>query len=271
MSETADIPTEKWSFPDHDAFSRMEHEHRLPFIRALPGMVVWPILLFVLAFGFSFVTAVVTGVFLPDIGPANFNTAIFASSAAAYGALALLMAIWFHRYKAAGPAFSIIPVRPSEIAAGLLVLIFVIFVGGRLSVMFHEFAMLDQSMTLSGGVDIEEISNVDDFGMTGAAFWSVLLLTVIAAPIVEEVLFRGWMLPMIIARGVPVIFAILISALAFSLIHTSQGLLVMSSTFFLGIALGLARVLTGRVAAPVLGHMANNAWAVFAVPALMQS
>ena len=78
------------------------------------------------------------------------------------------------------------------------------------------------------------------------------------------------MLPMMMARGVPAFFAILISALAFGLIHTPQGLMVVISTFFLGIALGLARVVTGRVAAPVLGHMANNAWAVLVVPRLIE-
>ena len=39
--------------------------------------------------------------------------------------------------------------------------------------------------------------------------------------------------------------------------------------FLLGVALGVARVATGRVAAPLLGHVANNAFAVFAVPALL--
>ena len=151
----------------------------------------------------------------------------------------------------------------------LLVMLFMAFVAGRLTVMFHDFAMADPSLTLSGGASREDVSNVDEFAMSGAALWSVILLTLVAAPLAEEILFRGWMLPMMIARGVPVLFAIVISALAFGLLHIAQGLLVMTSTFLLGIALGVARVATGRVAAPLLGHAANNAFAVFAVPALL--
>ena len=74
---------------------------------------------------------------------------------------------------------------------------------------------------------------------------------------------------MMMARGVPALFAIIISALAFGLVHIAQGLMVMTSTFFLALALGAARVWTGRLAAPILGHVANNAWAVFAVPYLI--
>ena len=116
----------------------------------------------------------------------------------------------------------------------------------------------------------ELVRSVDDIALSGATLWAVVMLSVIAAPVVEEILFRGWMLPMLMARGVPTIFAILISSAAFGLIHTPQGLLVMTTTFFLGVGLGIARVVTGRVAAPVLGHMANNAWAVFVVPQLLE-
>ena len=128
--------------------------------------------------------------------------------------------------------------------------------------------MMDQSLTLAGGAPLEDVSNVDNFVQSGAALWVIILLTLVAAPIVEEILFRGWMLPMLVARGVPGVFAVLISALAFGLIHTGQGLMVMTSTMLLGIVLGAARLATGRVAASVLGHIANNAWAIFAVPLL---
>ena len=258
-----------WRFPEKDGFSRIAPEHRMTVVHSLPGMIVWPILLFVLFIAFSMVVASTWQMFSLDPDPQLLTTVIFAASAAAYATLALAMWVRFSSYGAARSAFSILPVNFSEIGLAILVLLFVITIGGRLSVMFHEFAMVDASLTLSGGAAPEDLTNVDEVTQSGAALWAVILLSVIAAPIVEEILFRGWMLPMLMARGVPTIFAILISSVAFGLIHTPQGLLVMTTTTFLGIGLGIARVVTGRVAAPVLGHMANNAWAVFVVPQLL--
>ena len=258
-----------WRFPEKDGFSRIAPEHRMAVVHSLPGMIVWPILLFVLFIAFSAVVGATWQMFSLDRDPALLNTVIYTASAAAYASLALAMWIRFSGYGAARSAFSIMPVKFSEIGLAILVLLFVITIGGRLSVMFHEYAMVDTSLTLSGGAAPEDLTNVDDVTQSGAALWAIVLLSVIAAPIVEEILFRGWMLPMLMARGVPTVFAILISSVAFGLIHTPQGLLVMTTTFFLGVGLGIARVVTGRVAAPVLGHMANNAWAVFVVPQLL--
>jgi membrane protease YdiL (CAAX protease family) len=222
-----------------------------------------------LAFAFQFAGGVVWALSGGSGSALHFDTMSFLALALAYFAFTGLMWRRWSRYKAERHAFAIWPVRPADLLAAILVLLFMAFVAGRLTVMFHDFAMADPSLTLSGGASREDVSNVDDFAMSGAALWSVILLTLVAAPLAEEILFRGWMLPMMIARGVPVLFAIVISALAFGLLHIAQGLLVMTSTFLLGIALGVARVATGRVAAPLLGHAANNAFAVFAVPALL--
>lgn len=261
--------TLRWPFREHDAFAPLLEEHRLPVIHTLPGVIVWPILLFILAFCFQFVAVAIWSVLTGAQDMSHFMTVVFGASAAAYLMLGVLMWVRFSRYGAHRAAFSILPVRASEFLAAFMALAFVITIGGRLSVQFHDFAMLDPTLTIGGGADPDTVSNIDEFVSQGAAMWSLILLTIIIAPIVEEVLFRGWMLPMMMARGVPIIFAILISSLAFGLIHIGQGLLVMTTTFFLGVALGTARVVTGRVAAPMLGHMANNAWAVFMVPYLI--
>lgn len=260
----------RWPFRARDAFAGLDGEHhRLALIHSLPGMLVWPFLMIALAFAFQFAGGFIWALAGGPDGPVHFDTMAFGAMSLAYFAFIGLMWQRWSRYNAERHAFAIWPVRPTDILAAVLVLAFMAFVAGRLSVMFHDFAMADPSLTLSGGASREDVSNIDEFAMSNAALWSIILLTLVAAPLAEEILFRGWMLPMMIARGVPVLFAILISALAFGLLHVAQGLLVMTSTFLLGVALGVARIATGRVAAPLLGHMANNAFAVFAVPALL--
>ncbi|WP_339744017.1 type II CAAX endopeptidase family protein [uncultured Maricaulis sp.] len=263
----------RWAFPPNDGFFGLQEHQRLQMIHALPGILVWPILLFGLAITFQFLSGGAWALIDGKTLGISLETTQFAGSTVAYGVLAMLMWHHFGIYAAHRAAFSVIPKRWSELVIGLLILGAMLMVGSPLTVWFHQFAMVDPNLTLAGGADLKDVSNVDNFVQSGAALWSIVLLTLVAAPIVEEILFRGWMLPMLVARGVPGLFAVLISGLAFGLIHTGQGLMVMTSTALLGFALGAARLATGRVAASVLGHMANNAWAIFAVPFLtgMQS
>ena len=260
-----------WPFGPGDAFAQLRAEdHRLALIHSLPGMVVWPLVLVALAFAFQFAGGFLWALAGGPKGMLQLDTVAFAAMALAYFAFAAVMWRWLQRDGAHRGTFAFWPLRASDLLATFLVMVFMIFVAGHLTLAFHEFAMLDPSLTLSGGATRDEVSNVDNFIHSNAALWSIILLTLIAAPLAEEILFRGWMLPMLVARGVPAVFAIIISALAFGLLHTPQGLMVMTSTFLLGIALGIARMATGRVTAPFLGHVANNAWAVFAVPAILQ-
>ena len=258
----------RWPFAADDGFFGLQEHQRLLLIHALPGMLVWPGLLFGLAILFQLLSGNVWALMGGKSLGISLDTAQFAGSAVAYAVLALLMWHHFEIYAARRAAFSVVPKRLSEFATGLLILGLMLVIGSPLTLWFHQFAMVDPSLTLAGGANLETVSNVDDFVQSGAALWAIILLTLVAAPIVEEILFRGWMLPMLIARGVPGLFAVMISGLAFGLIHTGQGLMVMTSTTLLGFALGAARLATGRVAAPVLGHIANNAWAIFAIPLL---
>lgn len=260
-----------WPFGPGDAFAQLRAEdHRLALIHSLPGMVVWPLVMMALAFAFQFAGGFLWALTGGPKGMLQLDTVAFAAMALAYFAFAAVMWRWLQRDGAHRGTFAFWPPRASDLLATFLVMVFMILVAGHLTLAFHEFAMLDPSLTLSGGATRDEVSNVDNFIHSNAALWSIILLTLIAAPLAEEILFRGWMLPMMVARGVPAVFAIAISALAFGLLHTPQGLMVMTSTFLLGIALGIARMATGRVTAPLLGHVANNAWAVFAVPAILQ-
>ncbi|MDF1768096.1 type II CAAX endopeptidase family protein [Maricaulis sp.] len=268
MAASPGSPT-RWPFARHDVFANLAEEYRMRVIRSLPGMIVWPALMFALVVAAQLATVISwSAAGGPETGLSQ-GSAIFLGNIIAYSGLGLIMWAWMKRYQAHRPVFAIFPLRLSDFLAAALVMVFMVLIASPLTLSFHEFAMAEPDLTLAGGASRDDLSNVDDFIGAEASLWLLIGLTLIAAPIVEEVLFRGWMLPMMMARGVPALFAIIISALAFGLVHIAQGLMVMTSTFFLALALGAARVWTGRLAAPILGHVANNAWAVFAVPYLI--
>ena len=252
----------RWPFPERDAFAAVPAEHRLRVIHSLPGMVVWPILLLMFVTILPSMVAYwgVAGDGEGAVAPSG--TVFFVAVTVFYVLLALIFHSWLATQEIAGRVFQLLPRSFSEIGAAALVFIAGLTIGGQLSLMFYEFAAIRPE---GAGIP-DDISNVDEILGHGGSAWAIALAVVIAAPILEEALFRGWMLPMLVARGVPWIFAIIISALAFGLMHIFQGLQVMAYTAILGFFLGFARMATGRVAAPVLAHIVNNAWAVFIGP-----
>lgn len=260
----------RWPFRIDDAFHGLDARAREALIHSLPGVVFWPLLLWLLAFAGAFIATVIWTLSGAEAGPIAFGTVLMVFIALAYALLMSLFYIWTGSRGYGAAVFRLWPVRWSDPGLALLALLIAILVGGPLSVLIHDLAMLDPTLTVSGGADPNEISNVETYLQAGASAWALALATVIAAPLAEEILFRGWMQPMIIARGVPTVLAILISALFFGLVHMFDGLQVMAYTFFLGIALGVLRQWTGRLAAPVIAHMLNNAWALFGAPFVLQ-
>ena len=200
-----ELPVEavRWRFARRDVFAGLDATHRLTLIHSLPGIVFWPVLLYALIFLFQFTVGAGYAA-LPTLEDhVGIIDAAFTATAAAYGVLGLVMWHRFRRYDSHCRVFAVLPLRPSDGLAALLVLIFMVGFAGRLSLSFHEFAMGDPSLTLSGGAAPEDLSNVDDFAGAGASLVTLVLLTLVAAPLVEEFLFRGWMLPMMMARGMP--------------------------------------------------------------------
>ncbi len=97
------------------------------------------------------------------------------------------------------------------------------------------------------------------FSTTGAAY-SVAAFSVLVAPFVEELVFRGVIFA-IFERQVGLRFAMLTTALLFAALHIPEywgawnHVLLIS---FVGIALSLARGLTGSLAPSVIVHTAYN-------------
>jgi hypothetical protein len=98
------------------------------------------------------------------------------------------------------------------------------------------------------------------FGTTAAAY-AMAGYGVFIAPVIEELFFRGFLFPVLARRGgVPA--AVLLTSLAFMLIHVSQlagAWLPLVILFFVGMAFTLARAWTGSVAVSYLMHVGYNA------------
>jgi membrane protease YdiL (CAAX protease family) len=96
---------------------------------------------------------------------------------------------------------------------------------------------------------------------TAVSAWSVSLLGVFVAPFVEELLFRGFMYP-VVARAAGRNAGIAITGFAFAMLHAGQlgfswaALLVM---FGVGVAFTVVRVVADSVAASMLTHFVYNA------------
>lgn len=94
---------------------------------------------------------------------------------------------------------------------------------------------------------------------TGA--WLMAVFGVTVAPLVEELFFRGFLYP-VLARRLGLLFAVVLTAGGFALLHTGQlahawaPLLLL---FVVGIVLTMVRARTGSVAAGVLMHAGYNA------------
>lgn len=94
------------------------------------------------------------------------------------------------------------------------------------------------------------LNNSDSWALLALAFTAVVL-----APLFEETLFRGVLLP-VVGRHVGALGAVLISALVFAIAHLSLGELVPLSV--LGLGLGWLRWQSGRLAASVCLHALWN-------------
>ncbi|HSN03097.1 MAG TPA: type II CAAX endopeptidase family protein [Acidimicrobiales bacterium] len=105
---------------------------------------------------------------------------------------------------------------------------------------------------------------------TNASGWLILIvLTVVGAPLVEELYFRG-LVQGAFSQRIGAIPSIFVTALIFSLVHlTSEGLAAPLALFPMALILGYLRHKTGRLAAGMIAHATFNAsiLLLFLVPA----
>jgi uncharacterized protein len=105
-------------------------------------------------------------------------------------------------------------------------------------------------------------------GRIGDGLGSKLVLFVIAvllAPLGEEFLFRGFILPRL-HRALGTVASVAVTSLLFAVLHFGYGVgmvvvfgVGMVVVFLLSVVLCWARLRTGSVGVPILLHAANNA------------
>ena len=105
------------------------------------------------------------------------------------------------------------------------------------------------------------------------ASWPALLAAavVIGAPLVEEVIFRGFLLPGLAAGSGNAgrLGAVAASAALWALIHSQYDLFDMSAVFALGLVFGASRLHTGSLWTPLLLHAGVNGVAMVQVYAAL--
>ena len=87
------------------------------------------------------------------------------------------------------------------------------------------------------------------------SFFLLFITTTILAPLFEEIIFRGILLPTL-SRDFGVISGIIVSAFIFALAHLSLG--EMPPLFVLGIGLGITRIASGSLFSSVIMHSLWN-------------
>jgi membrane protease YdiL (CAAX protease family) len=101
---------------------------------------------------------------------------------------------------------------------------------------------------------------MDEFFRTPAEAWSLGILSITLAPLMEELFFRGFLYP-VLARRLGLAFAVFLTALAFAALHGAQLMFSWGPVlviFLVGLVLTIVRAKTNSVAAGVLIHMAYN-------------
>jgi membrane protease YdiL (CAAX protease family) len=107
------------------------------------------------------------------------------------------------------------------------------------------------------GVDVSD--SVGDLGNSGISTLCAVLMTCVAAPVTEEIAFRGFLLARLDGVLGPT-EALLVQAALFGIAHMLP--LTYASHFLLGLALGFARRRTRSLYPGILVHAAYNAWAL---------
>lgn len=87
------------------------------------------------------------------------------------------------------------------------------------------------------------------------ALWIAL---VIAAPVFEEIFFRGFAITGLAPSRLGAVGAVILTALLWAAIHVQYDAYGIATVFVLGLLLGTARVKTGSVLVPLAMHMTAN-------------
>ncbi|MBQ7782869.1 MAG: CPBP family intramembrane metalloprotease [Oscillospiraceae bacterium] len=131
-----------------------------------------------------------------------------------------------------------------------------------LTMLAYGIAIIVQNAAISGlfaiGISPIKEEYITETDLTPAFLICEVIVTAIAAPVCEELLFRGVVLRRLsnISQG----FGIIMSALIFGLMHGNLVQTILG--FILGLVFGYTAVRTGSLILPIAGHIFINATAV---------
>jgi len=110
------------------------------------------------------------------------------------------------------------------------------------------------------GIETPQIM-IDMYNTTDYLFL-LFIAVVIAAPIFEELVFRGFIFKGLKNSPLGIVGTLIITSVLFTLIHAGQyDLTVLAILFPLAIILGLSRLRSGGIYLPIYLHFANNLYA----------
>lgn len=160
---------------------------------------------------------------------------------------------WVARARGAGLAADFrLKVTFSDVAVGAgLCIAGLILAGITAAIVFELF---DQEPTASAAELVE-----DSEGGNGLTIW-IFLFAFLAAtliPLVEELVYRGLWWSALEKRGMHPVAILALTSAVFALVHLEP--VRTPVLFVLGLAIGLGRLVTGRIAASIAAHMYVNA------------
>lgn len=147
-------------------------------------------------------------------------------------------------------------VRGIDVLLGLALLVVGFVLAGSTAVLTEAFGLETPEASVAELIDDASDGNPGDDG--GITIWIVMvaLFASTAVPVIEELLYRGLWWSALLKRGVPERWALIITSLAFAAAHLEPGRFPV--LFALGLALGLGRLLTGRIGASIVTHAYIN-------------
>lgn len=116
-------------------------------------------------------------------------------------------------------------------------------------------------------LDCQPMAFMDDLVASAQPFWWLVVAMVVAAPLYEELMFRGFMwtgLARSAVRGnaLGAWGASILTSVIFALIHLQYGAVEMLGIFALGMLFAAARWWSGALYLPIALHMVNNSLAM---------
>jgi len=122
-------------------------------------------------------------------------------------------------------------------------------------------AILGEYVVVWFGADRIPAFMIDTYANTGH-LWLLFLAVVIAAPLWEELLFRGFLMRGLESSFVTRIGAVVITAAVWALVHFQYEWQYLFVVFIMGLALGCARLATASIFVPISMHVLNNSLAL---------